>query len=72
MLASCSAGPSAWLAITELFCVAAEPRKPLMMKILVCQEAFILGMLTGGFFQPHGSHTTLFASAAPMCAVGGM
>lgn len=60
MFASCSAGPSAWLAMTEFFCVAAEPRKPLMMKILVCQEAFILGMLTGVFFQPHGSHTTLF------------
>lgn len=31
-----------------------------MMKILVCQEAFILGKLTGFFSQPHGSHTTLF------------
>lgn len=60
MLASCLAGPSTWLAITEFFCVATEPRKPLMMKILVCQEAFILGMLTGFFFQPRGSHTTLF------------
>lgn len=36
----------------EFFCVAAEPRKPLMMKILVCQEAFILGMLTGFFSSP--------------------
>lgn len=60
MLASCSAGPSAGLAISEFFCVATEPRKPLMIKILVCQEAFILGMLTGIFFQPQGSHTTLF------------
>lgn len=30
-----------------------------MMKILVCQEAFILGMLTGFFFKTHGPHTTL-------------
>lgn len=75
MLASCSAGPLAWLDITEFFCVAAEPRKPLMMKMLVCQEVFIVGMLTGFFFQdPQSAHhiVHLLASAALLCAAGGM
>lgn len=32
-----------------------------MMKILVCQEVFIVGMLTGFFFfKTHSPHTTLF------------
>lgn len=38
--------------MTEFFGVAAEPRNPLMMKILVRQEAFILGVLTGFFSSP--------------------
>lgn len=46
-----------------------------MMKILVCQEAFILGMLTGVFFPAPWfpqDIVRLFASAAPVHAAGGM
>lgn len=59
----------------EFFIAVAEPKKPLKMKILVCQEAFFHGVLTRVYFPaPPFPHCVVcvFVDAALVCAVGGM
>lgn len=74
MLVAGSAGPLQWLAVAVISLPAAEPKETLKMKIVVCQEGVLHGMLKRvGVFHPRGSHTMSFvADAAPLCAVGGM